>query len=68
MGARFERIKEFFFEAAVHTWAAPKDQRVRKSSILALPGSEAYEYANDNLRYLDTYFVHGQCSGGQTII
>ena len=64
-----QRIKDFFIEASLHGWAAPKDQQVEKTTILDLPGSEVYPFTSENPLYegllcKDVYFVNGQFSQG----
>lgn len=58
-------LKDFFFEAAYATYAGGG---AMKGSIPDLTGSKVYRYERDDLSYIDTYFVNGQSSGGQTLI
>jgi len=58
------KLQEFFFEAALATYAGSAP----KTSIEGLPKSKVYRYERDNYMYIDTYFTNGEQSGGQTII
>ena len=60
-----KRLQGFFFEAALATYAGGT---VKKETIPDFPGSKVYRYERSDLLYIDTYFVNGQSSGGQTLI
>jgi len=65
MSVSATELKDFFFDAALATYASGGESR---ETIRDLPGSRVYRYERDDLRYIDTYFVNGQSSGGQTLI
>ena len=58
------KLQEFFFEAALATYAGSTS----KTSIEGLPCSKGYRYKRGDYLYIDTYFTNGEQSGGQTII
>lgn len=58
------KLQEFFFEAALATYAG----HAPKTTIEGLPKSKVYRYKSRNYLYIDTYFTNGEQSGGQTII
>lgn len=58
-------IKAFFLEASAKTYASGE---VQKTTNADLPGSKEYRYQKGGLFYVDTYFTHGERSGGQTVI
>lgn len=58
------KLQEFFFEAALATYAG----HAPKTTIEGLPKSKVYRYERDNYLYIDTYFTNGEQSGGQTVI
>jgi hypothetical protein len=60
-----DEIKTFFLEAAAKTYASGE---VKKTTIGYLPGSNVYRYERNSMYYIDTYFVNGERSGGQTLI
>lgn len=59
-----KRLLDFFFEAALATYAGGGE----KTTIADLPGSKSYRHERGPLLYVDTYFVNGNLSCGQTLI
>ena len=68
MTATSDRLQEFFLKAARATYAANQGGTVRKGTLPGLPKSKVYQYRQDDLLYVDTYFTNGDLSGGQTVI
>lgn len=58
------KLQEFFFEAALATYAGS----AKKTTIEGLPRSKVYRYERKEYLYIDTYFTNGEQSGGQTVI
>jgi len=59
-----EVIQEFFFEAALATYAGG----AKKGTITDFSCSNAYRYQRGDFYYVKTYFTNGEWSGGQTLI
>jgi hypothetical protein len=60
-----DALQAFYLEAALKCYATGE---VEKTTIPELPGSRVYRYERDGLLYIDTYFVNGNLSCGQTMI
>lgn len=59
-----QKLQEFFFEAALATYASGK----KADPFLWLAGAKHFRYQREEFCYIDTYVVNGEHSGGQTII
>ncbi len=64
MGPDPKVLQEFFFEAALMTYAGG----AVKTTVPGLPKSKMYQYERGNLLYVDTYWTNGEYSGGKTLI
>lgn len=57
-------LLDFFFEASLATYAGGGE----KSAIAGLPGAKSLRFERCPFLYVDTYFVNGTQSCGQTLI
>lgn len=60
-----EQLKDFFFEAALATYAGD-GEKIPSEEIA--PGFEGYRFVRGNHVYVDKYAVNGSGSFGQTVI
>jgi len=58
------KLLDFFFEAGLATYAGDG----ATTSIAELPGSKVLRFGHGPFLYVDTYFVNGTVSCGQTLI
>ncbi|MBI4385558.1 hypothetical protein HY573_01880 [Candidatus Parcubacteria bacterium] len=58
------RLQEFFFEAALATYASGKEA----APFPELAGAKCFLHQRGELCYGDVYLVNGEYSGGQTLI